>query len=57
VTVTCRALKRSRQPYHRWLTDPVTDSEVVQAYRADALSDAHRDDPEFGHRLLGRRGA
>lgn len=31
---------------------PVTDSEVVQAYRANALFDAHRDDPEFGHRLL-----
>jgi putative transposase len=24
----------------------------VQAYRANALFDAHRDDPEFGHRLL-----
>lgn len=56
MTVTCRALKLSRQLYHRWLADPVTDSEVVQAYRADGLSDAHRDDPESGHRLLGRRG-
>jgi transposase InsO family protein len=25
---------------------------VVAAYRANALFDAHRDDPEFGHRLL-----
>ena len=24
----------------------------MEAYRADALFDAHRDDPEFGHRLL-----
>lgn len=52
VTVTCRVLKLSRQPYYRWLADPVTPSEVVQAYRANALFDAHRDDPEFGHRLL-----
>ena len=52
VTVTCRVLKLSRQPYYRWLTDPVTASEVVEAYRANALFDAHRDDPEFGHRLL-----
>lgn len=52
VTVTCRVLKLSRQPYYRWLADPVTTSEVVEAYRANALFDAHKDDPEFGHRLL-----
>lgn len=34
------------------LAGPVTGSEVVRAYRANALFDAHRDDPEFGHRLL-----
>ena len=50
--MTCRVLKLSRQPYYRWLADPVTPSEVMEAYRADALFDAHRDDPEFGHRLL-----
>ena len=52
VTVTCRVLKLSRQPYYRWLKHPVTDAELVEAYRANALFDAHRDDPEFGHRLL-----
>ena len=52
VTVTCRVLKLARQPYYRWLASPITDSEVVEAYRANALFDAHRDDPEFGHRLL-----
>ena len=52
VTVTCRVLKLSRQPYYRWLANPITDSEVVEAYRANALFDAHRDDPEFGYRLL-----
>jgi transposase InsO family protein len=52
VTVTCRVLKLSRQPYYRWLAAPITESEVVEAYRANALFDAHRDDPEFGHRLL-----
>jgi len=45
-------LKLSRQPYYRWLTNPITPSEVVEAYRANALFDAHQDDPEFGHRLL-----
>ncbi|MCI9889843.1 hypothetical protein JT358_15520 [Micrococcales bacterium 31B] len=52
VTVTCRVLKLSRQPYYRWLKEPITTSEVVEAYRANALFDAHRVDPEFGHRLL-----
>jgi transposase InsO family protein len=52
VTVTCRVLKLSRQPYYRWLADPIPPSEVVAAYRANALFDAHREDPEFGHRLL-----
>ena len=52
VAVTCRVLKLSRQPYYRWLANPVTGAEFVEAYRADALFDAHKDDPEFGHRLL-----
>ncbi|WP_284304186.1 IS3 family transposase [Mobilicoccus caccae] len=52
VTVTCRVLKIARQPYYRWLKEPVTDAELAAAYRANALFDAHRDDPEFGHRLL-----
>jgi transposase InsO family protein len=52
VTVTCRVLKIARQPYYRWLAQPVTASELEEAYRANALHDAHRDDPEFGYRLL-----
>ncbi|WP_282828229.1 IS3 family transposase [Gulosibacter sediminis] len=52
VTVTCRVLKLARQPYYRWLNAPIPESEVVAAYRANALFDAHKDDPEFGHRLL-----
>ncbi|HEX5540027.1 MAG TPA: IS3 family transposase [Micromonospora sp.] len=52
VAVTCRVLKVARQPYYRWLARPVTDAEVVAAYRANALFDAHRDDPEFGYRFL-----
>ena len=52
VTVTCRVLGIARQPYYRWLARPVGDAERVQAWRANALFDAHRDDPEFGHRLL-----
>jgi putative transposase len=52
VTVTCRVLKLSRQLYYRWLRQPVTERERVAAYRANALFNAHQDDPEFGYRLL-----
>jgi transposase InsO family protein len=52
VTVTCRVLKIARQPYYRWLASPVTTSELEEAHRANALFDAHRDDPEFGYRFL-----
>jgi transposase InsO family protein len=52
VAVTCRVLGLARQPYYRWLAQPVTDAELEEAYRANALFDAHRDDPEFGYRFL-----
>ncbi|BDH56581.1 integrase [Tsukamurella sp. PLM1] len=52
VTVTCRVLKLARQPYYRWLKDAVTAADRVAAERANALFDAHHDDPEFGYRFL-----
>ena len=52
VSVTCRVLGLARQPYYRWIVQPVTAAELEEAYRADALFDAHRDDPEFGYRFL-----
>ncbi|WP_344257592.1 IS3 family transposase [Terrabacter carboxydivorans] len=52
VTVTCRVLKIARQPYYRWVASPVRAAELTAAYRANALFDAHRDDPEFGYRFL-----
>lgn len=52
VALTCRVLGLARQPYYRWLAAPVTDSDRTHAYRANALFDAHRDDPEFGYRYL-----
>ncbi|GAA1609335.1 hypothetical protein GCM10009693_21720 [Leucobacter chromiireducens subsp. chromiireducens] len=52
VVVSCRVLKLARQPYYRWLKTPVSKRELGEAYRANALFDAHRDDPEFGYRLL-----
>ncbi|MDQ0938345.1 putative transposase [Streptomyces sp. V1I1] len=52
VTVTCRVLKLARQPYYRWFDEPVADAALKEAYRANALFDAHREDPEFGYRFL-----
>lgn len=52
VALTCRVLGLARQPYYRWLAAPVTDSDRTHAYRANALFDAHCDDPEFGYRYL-----
>ncbi|MGP5928467.1 IS3 family transposase [Corynebacterium glyciniphilum] len=52
VAVSLRVLKLSRQPYYRWRKQQVTESELVEAYRANALFDAHLDDPEFGYRFL-----
>ncbi|MGV9718593.1 hypothetical protein [Rhodococcus pyridinivorans] len=36
VAVTCRVLKIARQPYYRWLADPVTAAELDEAYRDGA---------------------
>jgi transposase InsO family protein len=52
VTVTCRVLKIARQPYYRWLAEPVTDAIWDEAHLTNAVFDAHRDDPEFGYRFL-----
>lgn len=50
--MTCRVLKLCRSQFYDWLNNPITASELAEAYRANALFDAHRDDLEFGHRLL-----
>ena len=50
--VTCRVLNLCRQQSYRWRAEPITDRELTQAYVANAIFDAHRDDPEFGHRFL-----
>ena len=52
VAVSLRVLKLSRQPYYRWRNQQVTQAELIEAYRANALLDAHVDDPEYGYRFL-----
>ena len=48
----CRVLKLARQPSYRWLATPVTEAELAQACRANALFDAHTEDREFGYGYL-----
>ena len=52
VAVSLRVLKLSRQPYYRWRNQQITNAELIEAYRANALRDAHLDDPEYGYRFL-----
>jgi transposase InsO family protein len=52
VTVSCRILGLARQPFYRWRNQPCSDRLLDEAYLANVLFDAHRDDPEFGYRFL-----
>jgi len=52
VTVTCRVLGFSRAGFYKWVANPVSDADWRQAHLINAALDAHRDDPEFGYRLL-----
>ncbi|MFI7195772.1 MULTISPECIES: hypothetical protein [Nocardia] len=54
VAVTCRVLQLARQPYYRWLAEPVTASEIAEAYRANALFDAHYRRPRVRVPVPGR---
>jgi len=52
VVVSCRVLGLARSAYYRWLHAPIVDSQLEEAYLANAIHDAHLDDPEFGYRFL-----
>ena len=52
VTVSCRVLDLGRSAYYRWLDTPIVESQLDEAYLANAIHDAHLDDPEFGYRFL-----
>ncbi|WP_396653680.1 IS3 family transposase [Microbacterium sp. PRF11] len=52
VAVTCRVLKFARQPYYRWLEDPVSRRDWDDAHPINAAIDVHADDPAFGYRFI-----
>ena len=52
VSLSCRVLGLCRQQYYRWLAAPVTTSEWDNARLANAVFDAHDQDPQYGYRFL-----
>jgi transposase InsO family protein len=52
VRLTCGVLGFSPQAYYAWLTYPISQRDLEDAYLTNALIDAHSDDPEFGYRFL-----
>ena len=52
VSVSCRVLDVARQPYYRWLRQPTGPAETRRRVLAEAIREAHADDPEFGYRFL-----
>ena len=52
VAVTCRVLKLPASPTTAGSPTRSPTPSWSEAHRADAIFDAHRDDPEFGYRFL-----
>jgi putative transposase len=52
IAVTCRVLSLTRQGYHEWVRDPISDRDLEEAYLIQAAYDAHREEPEYGYRLI-----
>jgi len=52
VTATCRVLGFSRQAFHAWDANPVSDRDWDDAHLVDAILDVHGDDHEFGYRFI-----
>ena len=52
VRLTCGVLGFSTQGHYAWLSNPVSDRDLQDAYLTNVLLDAHGDDPAFGYRFL-----
>ncbi len=45
-------LKIAKQPFYRWLKNPISDRDWDDAQLTNAAVDAHREAPTFGYRLI-----
>lgn len=52
VAVTCWVLKIAKQPFYRWLKEPIAMREWDDAHLINAAIDIHRDDPVLGYRFI-----
>jgi transposase InsO family protein len=52
VAVTCRVLGFSKQAYHKWRANPVSQRDWGDAHLINTAMDIHRDDPAFGYRFI-----
>jgi len=52
VAVTCRVLKIAKQPFYRWLKNPISTRDWDDAQLTNAAVDAHDEAPTFGYRLI-----
>ena len=52
VALTCQVLKLCRQAYYRWLKNPCSERDLLDAYLTNAARNIHLDDPEFGYRFI-----
>jgi transposase InsO family protein len=52
VAVTCRVLKIAKQPFYRWLKNPISTRDWDDAQLTNAAVDAHAEAPTFGYRLI-----
>lgn len=52
VAVTCRVLKIAKQPFYRWVKEPVSIRDWDDAQLTNAAIDAHQEAPTFGYRLI-----
>ena len=56
VAVTCRVLKLARQPYYRWLAQPVTDAELARGVSGERVVRRPPRRPGVRLPVPGRRG-
>jgi transposase InsO family protein len=52
VVVACRVLGFKPQAFYKWLSRPVCDRDLENAYLTNAAVDIHREDAEFGYRFV-----
>ena len=46
--MTFRVLKIAKQPFYRWLKDPVSARDSDDAQETNVAIEVHHDDPVFG---------